>query len=80
MVELERKAALDHLTRHLPEELKRVVANLCEEAHLQISSPAEREKIIKQRVRQDDTAIRKRLPPAPNKMTEEERGDSLSGH
>jgi hypothetical protein len=73
MVERERKAALDYLTRHLSEELKRVTANLCEEAYLHISSPAEREQLIKQKVRQDETAIRKRLPPAPNKMTPEER-------
>lgn len=76
-VEYARRAALAYLEKHLAEELKRAATNLSEEADLRISSPAERENIIKKRLSQDETAIRKRLPPAPNKMTQKESGRFL---
>jgi len=72
-IEQVRRAALEYVEKHLVKELKRVTTSLCEEAYLYITSPVEREKLIKQKVRQDETAIRRRLPPAPNKMTQEER-------
>jgi hypothetical protein len=71
-VEYARKAALAYLGRHLCEELKRVAANLCEEASLHISTPADREKFITERLKQDEKAVRNRLPSAPNVMTQEE--------
>lgn len=74
LIEQVRRVALEYVEKHLAEELKRVTASICEEAYLHISSPAERKKLIKQKANQDERAIRKRLPPAPNKMTQEERG------
>jgi hypothetical protein len=73
MIERERKAALDYLHQNLAEELNRAVTVLCDEACLQISSPAERERIIKQKVGRAEAAIRKRLPLAPNIMTKKEK-------